>query len=204
MEKSSSSTRCTAMRHKPNTSGVDGHTHTMLITCRRCALALLLLGAASVPAQSLDAPNVVPISSHLVTSGQPSAAALSNLRGAGFQGVIYLAPSTVSNAVENEPDLLEKQGIEFVHIPIPFGSPTAGHFQAVTDALQRLKEKKVLVHCEVNMRASSMVFLHRVITLKEDPVQAFAAVTAVWSPRGPWRTLIEAQLRNGGVKFELL
>ena len=177
----------------------------MLITCRRSALALtLLLGAASVTAQSLDAPNVVVISPRLVTSGQPSAAALSNLRASGFQAVIYLAPSSVPNAVGNEPELLEKQGIEFVHIPIPFGSPNAGHFQAVTDVLQRLKEKTVLVHCEVNMRASSMVFLHRAITLKEDPVRAFAAVTAVWSPRGPWRALIEEQLRKGGVKFELL
>jgi protein tyrosine phosphatase (PTP) superfamily phosphohydrolase (DUF442 family) len=167
MEKASSSTRCMTMRFKPGTSGADGHTHTMMIARRRSALALtLLLGTASIPAQSLDAPNVVPISSRLVTSGQPSAAALATLRGAGFQAVIYLAPSTVSNAVENEPDLLEKQGIEFVHIPIPFGSPTAGHFQALTDTLQRLKEKKVLVHCEVNMRASSMVFLHRVLALR--------------------------------------
>ncbi len=177
----------------------------MPIAFRRLAPALvLLLGAASLPAQSLDAPNVVAISPRLVTAGQPSAAALSSLRSAGFQAVIYLAPSSVQNAVANEADLLEQQGIEFIHIPIPFGSPNAAHFQAVTDALQRLKDKRVLAHCEVNMRASSMVFLHRVLALKEDPGRAFAAVTAVWSPRGPWRALIEEQLRNGGVKFELL
>jgi len=177
----------------------------MLIMRRRLALALtLVLVDTSVPAQALDVPNVVLISPRLVTSGQPSAAALSKLSLAGIQAVIYLAPSTVPNAVGNERDLLAKQGIEFVHISIPFGSPNAEHFQAVTDALQRLKDKAVLVHCEVNMRASSMVFLHRVITLKEDPVNAFGAVTAIWSPRGPWRTLIEEQLRKSGIKFELL
>ncbi len=179
--------------------------HIMPITRRRSVLALaLLLAAASAPGQSIDAPNVVRISPRLVTSGQPSAATLSGLRSAGFQAVVYLAPGTVPNAVGNEADLLGRQGIAFVHIPIPFGSPSADHFHAVTEALQRLKEKTVLVHCEVNMRASSMVFLHRVLTLKEDPADAFAAVTAIWSPRGPWRTLIEEQLRQGGIEFDLL
>ncbi len=164
----------------------------------------LLLGSNSLSAQSFDAPNTVTISARLVTSGQPSASALSDLRAAGFEAVIYLAPNTVPNAVANEAGFLEKQGIEYIHIPIPFDSPSAAHFQAVTDALQRLKEKKVLVHCEINLRASSMVFLHRVLTLKEDADRAYAAVSAVWSPRGPWRKLIQEQLQKGGAKFELM
>lgn len=155
-------------------------------------------------AQTLDAPNIVPITSRLVTSGQPPASTLAQLASLGFQAVVYLAPNTVSNAVKSEPDLLKQQNVEFVHIPIPFSSPNAGHVAAVFSALQRLSDKKVLVHCEVNMRASSMVFLYRAIVLKEDPVHAYNSVTAVWSPRGPWRTLIQEQLRAAGVKFELL
>ncbi|MBK0392333.1 protein tyrosine phosphatase family protein [Ramlibacter algicola] len=166
-------------------------------------MALLLLATAP-RAQGIDAPNVVPVTELLVTSGQPTADALSRLGAAGFQAVIYLAPSTVHSAVQEEPALLAKQGIEFVQIPIPFATPSAGHFRTVTAALQRLKDKKVLVHCEVNMRASSMVFLHRVVTLKDEPASAFAFVTRVWSPRGPWRTLIEEQLRESGIRFELL
>ena len=53
-----------------------------------------------------------------------------------------------------------------------------------------VSDRKVLVHCQINMRASSLVFLHRTIALKEDPRVAYEAVTAVWSPRGPWRALI--------------
>jgi protein tyrosine phosphatase (PTP) superfamily phosphohydrolase (DUF442 family) len=175
-------------------------------TIRRQLVAVLVLLAASASpvAQPLVAPNVVVISDRLVTSGQPPAAALAQLGEAGFQAVVYLAPSDVHGAVRAEPDILARQGIEFVHIPIPFGSPDAGHVAALSQALKPLKDKKVLVHCEVNMRASSLVFLYRVITLREDPAQAYAAVTAVWSPRGPWRRLIEQQLRQAGVKFDLL
>jgi protein tyrosine phosphatase (PTP) superfamily phosphohydrolase (DUF442 family) len=159
---------------------------------------------APAQAQALDAPNIVNISSRLVTSGQPPAATLARLASLGFQAVLYLAPNTVSNAVKSEPDLLKQQNIEFVHIPIPFGSPNASHVEAVFNALRRLSDKQVLVHCEVNMRASCMVFLYRAIVLKEDPVRAYTSVTTIWSPRGPWRTLIQDQLRTAGVKFDPL
>ena len=121
-----------------------------------CVVALVIPCAAF----AVTAPNVVVIEPNLVTSGQPSAAALAGLRAEGFEAVIYLAPSSVSDAVKDEPALLLKQGIEFVHVPIPFGAPTEAHFEAVSAEWARLKGKKVLVHCQVNMRASTMVFLH--------------------------------------------
>ena len=69
--------------------------------------------------------------------------------------------------------------------------------------LGALADRKVLVHCQVNMRASSMVFLYRTITLKEQPLAAYHAVQRVWSPNGAWRKLIEGQLRKHGISFEL-
>ncbi|WP_425259063.1 protein tyrosine phosphatase family protein [Rubrivivax sp. RP6-9] len=150
----------------------------------------------------MAAPNVVSISPLLVTSGQPSPQALAGLAKDGFHAVIYLAPSTVPNAVKDEPELLAKQGIEFIHIPVPFGSPDESHFLAVSAALTRLQSKKVLVHCEVNMRASSMVFLHRVLHGNEDPAVAYEAVAKVWSPGGVWRRLLLALLSSHKVSFE--
>jgi protein tyrosine phosphatase (PTP) superfamily phosphohydrolase (DUF442 family) len=149
----------------------------------------------------LAAPNVVAITPLLVTSGQPSTQSLARLGQLGFEAVIYLAPSSVSDAVADEPELLAKQGIEFVHIPIPFGSPQEGHFLAVSAALTRLQHKKVLVHCQVNMRASSMVFLHRVLRGHESPELAYDAVAKVWSPSRAWRELLLTQLRKHNVNF---
>jgi hypothetical protein len=53
-----------------------------------------------------------------------------------------------------------------------------------------------------HMRASTLVFLHRVIRLKQSPVTAYDAVTQVWSPRGPWRRLIAEQLAKNHIPFE--
>ena len=164
--------------------------------------ALLLPTALRTHAQSIEAPNFIAIGPNLATSGQPTKEALARLGTHGFQAVIYLAPSTVPNAVKEEPELLAKQAIEFIQIPIPFGAPDESHFAALSAALIRLQERKVLVHCEINMRASTLVFLHRVIRLKETPATAYDAVAHVWSPRGPWRRLIVEQLAKNNVLFE--
>jgi len=160
----------------------------------------ILLGAAAQPV-GLKAPNVVVIGPGLTTSGQPGAEALAGLRQLGFEAVIYLAPSTVADAVKEEPEILARQGIEFVHVPIPFGTPTEAHFDAVSEALQRLQGRNVLVHCQVNMRASTLVFLHRVTRLREDPARAWQDVTRVWVPQGSWQRLVTDVLARHGVNF---
>ena len=150
----------------------------------------------------LKAPNVVPISSELVTSGQPTREALAQLTALGFVAVIYLAPMTVPDAIRDEAAIVQRQGIEFVNIPIPFGKPTAADFESFVTAMNRLAGRKTLVHCQVNMRASSMTFLYRVIVGHEQPEKAYESVAKGWSPDGPWKTLLVAQLRQAGIAFE--
>jgi protein tyrosine phosphatase (PTP) superfamily phosphohydrolase (DUF442 family) len=171
--------------------------------------ALLLMVAAGYAAPlraaeeiKLQAPNVVPISPLLVTSGQPTAQALGTLAAQGYGAVIYLAPLTVSDAVPAEADIVRKQGLEFINIPIEFGSPTDADFKAFVAALNRLKDRKVLVHCQINMRASSMTFLYRVIARSEKPELAYESVSRVWSPRGVWKDLLVTELRKANIAFD--
>ena len=169
----------------------------------RVAIAMAAVCVSVQAAEApLQAPNVVPISADLVTSGQPTAEALARLSEQGFGAVIYLAPPTVSDAVPAEADMVRKQGMEFVNIPIPFNNPTSADFQAFVAAMERLGGRKVLVHCQVNMRASSMTFLYRAIVRGEKPEQAYESVAKVWSPQGPWKDLLVAELRRAGVAFE--
>ena len=165
-------------------------------------LWLAALGAACAAEPVLQAPNVVPITSLLVTSGQPTADALAGLAAQGFGAVIYLAPPTVPDAVPGEADIVRRQGLAFVNIPIRFGQPTDADFRAFVEAMERLRDRKVLVHCQVNMRASSMTFLYRVIVGHEQPEPAYEAVAKVWSPEGPWKALMVSQLRQAGIAFE--
>ena len=170
----------------------------------RFAIAALLscstLGALAQP--TLQAPNVVAISPNLVTSGQPDAAELAGLSRQGFGAVISLSPPTVHSAVRGEDEIVRRQGLEFVNIPVNFGNPTEADFRAFVEALNRLRDRKVLVHCEVNMRASTMTFLYRVSVDHDDPEEAYKSVARVWSPHGVWKALMVSQLRKAGVAFD--
>jgi protein tyrosine phosphatase (PTP) superfamily phosphohydrolase (DUF442 family) len=178
----------------------------MTIARRSLLAALAAVAALPWPAQAQDtaikAPNVVPITPMLTTSGQPTRESLERLGAEGYAGVIYLAPLTVPDAVRDEAAILDKQGISFTNIPITFGRPEEKDFDAFTAALAGLQGRKVLVHCQVNMRASSMVFLHRVIVGKENPETAYASVSRVWTPDGRWKQFIVTMLKKHGVDFE--
>jgi uncharacterized protein (TIGR01244 family) len=148
------------------------------------------------------APNIVVISPRLVTSGQPTAASLERLAEQGFGAVINLAPPTASDAVRDEAQIVRRQGLAFVSIPIRFDRPTERDFSTFAAALDGLADRKVLVHCQINLRASSMVYLYRVIRGHEDAQRAFDAVSQVWMPEGPWRQLIRQLLRQHKVAFD--
>lgn len=176
------------------------------VAVRIVLIALATIGWAAAWSQPsrLVAPNVVEISPRLVTSGQPSAEALAGLKAQGFDAVIYLAPPTVADAVRDEQLIVTRQGLAFINIPIRFDNPAEADFETFAAVLGGLGTRKVLVHCQINLRASSMVFLYRTIVLKDDPRAAYATLAGVWSPEGPWRRLIESQLQKHGIAFEIL
>jgi protein tyrosine phosphatase (PTP) superfamily phosphohydrolase (DUF442 family) len=164
-------------------------------------LAATISTAVHADERVIQAPNVIAISPTVVTSGQPTAQSLSQLAEQGFQAVIYLAPLTVPDAVPGEAEIVRRQGLEFINIPIQFGQPAAADFQQFVEAMNRFRDRKVLVHCQVNMRASTMTFLYRVIVGREPPDKAYESVARVWSPEGPWKKLLVSELRKAGIAF---
>jgi protein tyrosine phosphatase (PTP) superfamily phosphohydrolase (DUF442 family) len=164
------------------------------------AACLAATSALAVP----DAPNAVSISPRLDTSGQPKRAFLEKLKAEGYEVVIYLAPPTVGDAIAEEPLIVGRQKLVYVNIPIAFGAPTAADFQVFSRLMAAFSDRKVYVHCQANFRASSMVFLDRVIRLKEPPEKAFEAVHNAWSPDAVWRKFIVDTLKANGITYEPL
>lgn len=161
---------------------------------------LLLAGLMASWAQA--APNRVEITPRLVTSGQPTAVELAALGQQGFGAVIYLAPPSVPDAVADEARIVGRQGLVFVNLPIAFDRPTAADVQAFGALMQALGGRKLLVHCQINLRASTLVFLYRATVLREDARAAWESVARVWTPEGPWRQLVVDQLKLHGIPFD--
>jgi protein tyrosine phosphatase (PTP) superfamily phosphohydrolase (DUF442 family) len=167
---------------------------------------LLAAGLAAGAAQAQPAfapPNLVVIGPKLVTSGQPSAESLAALKANGFEAVVSLAPPTVPDAVRDEALIVGRQGIIFVNLPIRGDGPTEADYEAFSGVMRALGSRKVLVHCQVNMRASAFVFLYRAVALHDDPRAAYDAVSRIWSPYEPWKGVMERVLRRNGVAFEI-
>jgi protein tyrosine phosphatase (PTP) superfamily phosphohydrolase (DUF442 family) len=166
---------------------------------------LLVAGASNAQLRNVEGiDNYVEITPKLSVSGQPTAAQLERFKALGIEAVVYIAPPQVSTTVKEEPLLLGKQGLLYANIPVNFGNPTLAHFQAFSAVLSAWKDKRVHVHCQVNMRGSVFMFLHRVIHDKVPPDQAYEIVRRIWVPDKVWRAFLVDTLKHHGIVFDPL
>lgn len=181
----------------------------------RWLLATLLGGAALSGAMYVSGPwllrtaddapprNFVAVSERLATSGQPSVAQLAALQAQGYDLVINLAPPDSYGSLPQEPALLEAAGIRYLNIPVNFDRPDAEDFARFREALSAGTRGKVLVHCQLNYRASSFVFLYRAIQDRIEPLEAAEPMLQVWRPNETWRLFLNDQLREQGIEFRV-
>jgi protein tyrosine phosphatase (PTP) superfamily phosphohydrolase (DUF442 family) len=136
------------------------------------------------------------------SSGQPSAEQLEALSGAGFKRVIYLAFTDNKSAIESEDRVVKSLGMDYLHIPVDFGQPTIEDFETFAAVLNRDKNIRTLLHCQVNLRASTFSFLYRVIYAGVPMAVAKSDLDAIWQPDGVWYRFIVEVLKAHGLSQE--
>lgn len=134
------------------------------------------------------------VDEYLWTSPQPNIELLKALHQYDIQHVINLATSTSDHAVPEEGFLIIDQQINYIHLPVVWESPSAQQFNLFCQLLWPLREDKVLVHCACNMRATTFVFLYRVLHEGADLSESLAWLHAIWRPSGVWREFLLEQL----------
>lgn len=175
---------------------------------RTIPLALLLPFVTNACAQT-GAPdtaigaNYVAATERLHTAGQPSAATLASLGEQGFQLVVNLAPPSSRDAVAEEGKLIAEDGPAYVNIPVNWQTPTFEDFELFSAVMNGARDRKVLVHCQLNMRASAFTFLYRVVHEGVPPEEAMKALSAVWIPRDQWATFTADVLKRNNIDFTL-
>lgn len=167
---------------------------------RQCVALAGLVAVATVgfAAELSEISNFRQYSPVFASSGQPTRDQLEMIDAAGFQRIIYIAFSNGSKALLNEDEIVKDLGMEYMHIPVIWDKPTAADFYAFADVMGRYPEKKTLLHCQVNFRASVFSFLYRVLYKDVDIATAKADMNAVWQPNETWRDLIFAVLEENG------
>ena len=173
---------------------------------KNLATAFLWLAALlQTLAASAQAPeNLVHWRPGLDSSAQPSAEWLAKARDNRYDIVVNLAPPQSHGSIANEGGIVGSKGVSYVNIPVDFKHPTAEDFRFFTAVMQANTDRSVFVHCQVNLRGSSFVFLYRVIHEGAEPREALAKMQSVWTPDPVWRKFIEETLAAHGKKVEIL
>jgi uncharacterized protein (TIGR01244 family) len=153
---------------------------------------------------AIAAPNPVPWREGLTSSGQPDRDALSRLAEQQVGMVINLAPPQSDGSIADEGALVARQGVAYVNIPVDFRKPTQADFELFSAVMRAAADRKVLVHCQVNLRGSAFVFLYRVIHEGVSADNAADSLLGVWTPNPVWRQFIRETLDRHGKSAERL
>ena len=149
-----------------------------------------------------DIDNYRQYSPYFSSSGQPSKKQLTAVANDGFKRVIYLAFTDNKTAIESEDRVVKSLGMDYLHIAVDFGQPTLEDFEDFASVLNRDKEVRTLLHCQINLRASAFSFLYRVIYDGVSMVDAKSDLDAIWQPDKVWYRFIVEVLQQHGLSHE--
>lgn len=140
--------------------------------------------------------NFLEISESITTAGQPTAAQFAAINDAGYQVVVNLALPTSTNAIADEQQIVESYGMEYVHIPVLWEDPTLEDFDRFSKTLNENTEKKIFVHCAMNMRVSAFIYLYRRIHAHVEDGIAKQDLQRIWTPNETWQAFIERVMQQ--------
>lgn len=122
------------------------------------------------------------INERLTTSGVVPVETLAELASHGYEVVINLLPEHNDYAVPNERGIVELQGIEYINISVDFKQPTQVNFAKFTEALDRVRDKKVHIHCAANYRVSAFYSLYEFTRGNWNAAQVREFIGGIWQP----------------------
>ncbi|MFM7023592.1 MAG: protein tyrosine phosphatase family protein [Flavobacteriales bacterium] len=134
--------------------------------------------------------NFLQISPSLSCCGQPSAEDFKSI-SKDFEVVINLGLADQDYSLADEKSVVENLQMEYHHIPVLFDNPTIADIEQFFALMKNNNEKKILVHCAANYRASVFValYLFAINKLEEDEIGNF--IRDVWMPDQNWELFTE-------------
>jgi protein tyrosine phosphatase (PTP) superfamily phosphohydrolase (DUF442 family) len=135
--------------------------------------------------------NFLQISELIATSGQPTKEEFALIKEAGYQLVVNLALPESPNAVPDEKQIVESQGMEYVHIPVVWEKPNLENVKDFFRVMETNADKRVFVHCAANKRVSAFMYLYRRLHDGISDEEAKKDLHQIWTPNEIWQRFIE-------------
>ncbi|MDA0994798.1 MAG: protein tyrosine phosphatase family protein [Proteobacteria bacterium] len=160
------------------------------------------MGALASAAELNEIRNYIEYSPIFSSAGQPTREQLEAVKSAGFERVVYIAFSNSRDAIADEDAFVKELGMDYIQIPVIWDAPTKSDFYAFAGAMQREPERKTLLHCAANFRASAFSLLYRVLYGDVSVADAKADMNTIWTPNETWKNLIFAVLEDHDISAD--
>jgi len=165
-------------------------------------IIVLVTSTSAATAELSDIANYRQYSELLSSSGQPSAEQLALAEKRGFERIVYLAFTDNDSAITDEDRVVKQLGMDYLHIPVDFDRPTLADFRLFANAMGEKNSTKTLVHCQINLRASTFSFLYRVVIEDVPILDAKNDLDSVWAPNEDWFRFIRSVLKDYGLSHQ--
>lgn len=130
----------------------------------------------------MDILNYVKISERIGTSGQPRAEQFNDIASGGFGTIINLAVPDSSNAIADEGSVVTRAGMNYFNIPVIWDAPKVEQFRTFATLMNGLEDRKVWVHCALNMRVSCFMYLWHTKFRGMNEDEARSLMRRIWNP----------------------
>lgn len=136
----------------------------------------------------------VQLTDRIGTAGQPTPEQFSLIADHGYHWVVNLAMPDHPQALVNEGELVSREGMGYIHLPVPFKSPAPQHVRQFCRLLRSLLDddpsQKVFVHCIMNYRVAAFMFHYFSKVEGRDPALSRSPMFETWRPDPAWADLM--------------
>lgn len=147
--------------------------------------------------------NFVQLTDRIGTAGQPTPEQFGLIAENGYSWVINLAMPDHPDALVDEGELVTREGMGYIHIPVPFKSPEPDHVRQFCRLMKSLLDddptQKVFVHCIMNYRVSAFMFHYFTKLEGLDPALSRSPMFESWTPDPVWADLLAWDGRRIGL-----
>lgn len=133
--------------------------------------------------------NYLAYSERIGSAGQPDAEQFALIREAGYEAILSLLPDRPPYFQEEEA-IARANGMDFARIPVEWDAPQLMQLSAFFDLMNQWRERRVFVHCAMNMRVSAFLYLYHTLQEGADEAESRAKMNLIWEPEGVWEAFV--------------
>ena len=147
-----------------------------------CGFAVSYAGALPTPALAF----------HALRNGWPAVVVTGSHIPFDRNGIKFYRPDG-EILKEDEADIVARQGIEYLYLPVDFAAPTVSDYERFLELMEAVGERKVLIHCAANWRVSAFYSRYAIDRGIWSPQEADRFMLSIWQPQEhpPWPQWLE-------------